>query len=91
MSLEGKDKKRDDRARPGIGKLPRLLTIGEVAEYLGVTDRHIRRLVAERRIPFIKWGHLLRFDPDEIADWIDAARRPAGAAGQSGQAAATAG
>ena len=76
MSIEGKAKKRDDRARPGIGKLPRLLTIGEVAEYLGVTERHIRRLVAERRIPFIKWGHLLRFDPDEIADWLDQARVP---------------
>ena len=32
--------------------------------------RHIRRLVAERRIPYIKWGHLLRFDPDEIDQWL---------------------
>ena len=70
----------------GIGKLPRLLTIGEVAEYLGVTERHVRRLVAERRIPFVKWGHLLRFDPDEIAAWIDAARRPVGGDGQTGRA-----
>jgi excisionase family DNA binding protein len=31
-----------------------------------VTERHIRRLVQERRIPFVKWGHPLRFDPDEI-------------------------
>jgi hypothetical protein len=23
-----------------------------------------------RRIPFIKWGHLLRFNPDEIEAWI---------------------
>jgi len=46
-----------------------------VAERLGVGHRHIRRLVYERRIPFIKWGHLLRFDPDEIEAWIDNARR----------------
>ena len=78
MSIEPKDGKRDDGARPGIGKLPRLLTIGEVAEYLGVTERHVRRLVAERRIPFVKWGHLLRFDAEEIATRIDAARRPVG-------------
>ena len=38
-------------------------------------EAHIRRLVAERRIPFIKWGHLLRFDPAEIERWLDDARR----------------
>lgn len=47
-----------------------LLSIGEVADWLGVNVRHVRRLVDERRIPFIKWGHLLRFDPDEIEAWI---------------------
>lgn len=51
-----------------------LLDIGDVAAHLGVTERHIRRLVAERRIPFIKWGHLLRFDPTEIASWLDSMR-----------------
>ena len=84
--IESKDLKSDGRARPGIWKLPRLLTIGEVAEYLGVTERHVRRLVAERRIPYVKWGHLLRFDPEEIAAWIDAARRPVAGDGQTGRA-----
>lgn len=51
-----------------------LIDIHGVAEQLGVSERHIRRLVFERRIPFIKWGHLLRFDPDEIDRWIDASR-----------------
>ena len=83
--MEGRDGKRDDRARPGIRKR-RLLTISEVAEYLGVTERHVRRLVAERRIPFSKWGHLVRFDPDEIEAWIDAARRPVGRDGPAGRA-----
>jgi excisionase family DNA binding protein len=54
--------------------LPHLLDIDAVAEHLGVTVRHVRRLVAERRIPFLKWGHLLRFDPDEIADWLESTR-----------------
>ena len=56
--------------------LPRLLDISGLAERLGVNPRHIRRLVSERRIPFIKWGHLIRFDPDEVAAWLDHARRP---------------
>ena len=54
--------------------LPRLLDIDRVAELLGVNVRHVRRLVAERRIPFVKWGHLLRFDPNDLATWLDASR-----------------
>ena len=53
----------------------RLLSIAEVADHLGVDVRHIRRLVHERRIPYIKWGHLLRFDPVELQEWIDGHRR----------------
>lgn len=55
--------------------LPRLLTIEEVADHLSVTTRHVRRLVSERRIPFVKWGHLLRFDPRDMDAWIEAGRR----------------
>ncbi len=86
MRIEDRDGKRDERARPSIGKLPHLLTIAEVAEYLGVTERHIRRLVHERRVPYVKWGHLVRFDPDEIAAWIDRARRPDEGKGSTGRA-----
>lgn len=54
---------------------PRLLDITTLSERLGVNTRHVRRLVAERRIPFIKWGHLIRFDPVEVKLWIDVYRR----------------
>ncbi len=53
-----------------------LVDIRWVARRLGVIDRHVRRLVQEKRVPFIKWGHLLRFDPAEIEAWIDSRRRP---------------
>ncbi len=52
----------------------RLIGISDVAEQLGVDVRHVRRLVHEKRIPYIKWGHLLRFDPTELAAWIDTHR-----------------
>lgn len=55
-------------------RLP-LLDLPAVAERLGVNQRHVRRLVAERRIPYLKWGHLLRFDPVELEAWLDRARR----------------
>ena len=58
------------------GELVGLVGIEEVAGMLGVGVRHVRRLVADRRIPYLKWGHLLRFDPVEIREWLDDARRP---------------
>ena len=57
------------------GRRP-LMSIAEVAELLGVSVRHVRRLVEERRMPFFKWGHLLRFDPDEIESWLQRCHVP---------------
>jgi excisionase family DNA binding protein len=56
--------------------LPQLLTIEQLAERLGVSIRHIRRLIAERRVPYLKVGWFIRFDPAEIAAWLDGARHP---------------
>ncbi len=61
--------------RTSTDRLP-LMDLPAVAERLGVNQRHIRRLVAERRIPFLKWGHLLRFDSAEIETWLDGTRWP---------------
>jgi excisionase family DNA binding protein len=61
---------------PAIGQRA-LVTIDDVAEYLGVSVRHVRRLVFERRIPYVKWGHLLRFDIDDINAWLADLRVPA--------------
>lgn len=52
-----------------------LLDLPAVARRLGVNERHVRRLVNERRIPFLKWGRVLRFDPVEIEAWLDEARQ----------------
>jgi len=47
-----------------------LLDIEELAARLGVSARYVRRLVAERRIAFIKVGHLIRFEPEDVDRWI---------------------
>ena len=59
--------------RPPSG-LPRLVSIEEIAAHLGVSVRHVRRLVFERRIPYVKWGHLIRFDIDEVVAWVTSSR-----------------
>jgi excisionase family DNA binding protein len=53
----------------------RLLDITTVADRLGTSVRHVRRLVFERRIPHTKVGGLVRFDPTAVDDWLDERRR----------------
>lgn len=53
-----------------------LMDLPAVAEAVGVSERHVRRLVFERRIPFHQVGHLLRFDPDDLETWLAQARMP---------------
>ena len=78
----------DARWAANVERLPRLLDVAGVAEVLGVTVRHVRRLVADRRIPYLKWGHYVRFDPDDIQHWLEEARieavRPGRASSQAG-------
>jgi excisionase family DNA binding protein len=59
-----------------IETVPHLLTIDQLAEHLGITTRHVRRLVAKRRVPYVKVGWLVRFDRDEITAWLDQHRVP---------------
>jgi excisionase family DNA binding protein len=52
------------------------LIIDQLAERLGVSIRHTRRLVGERRVPYLKVGWFITFDPAEITAWLDGSRRP---------------
>jgi excisionase family DNA binding protein len=59
--------------------MDKLLTWDEVAERLGTTPRHVRRLVFERRIAYRKLGNYVRFHPDDLAEYVAAHRVEAGA------------
>ncbi len=59
---------------------PTLLDIDGAADYLSVTSRFVRSLVAERRIPFLKVGRFVRFDTDDLDRWLDNCRVPSEAA-----------
>ena len=42
-----------------------VLTVGQAAEYIGVSARTLRRMLAARRIRFLKIGSLVRvYQPD---------------------------
>jgi excisionase family DNA binding protein len=51
-----------------------LLTVEAVAERLSTSSRFIRRLIAERRIEFVKVGRHVRISESALADFIDAGR-----------------
>ena len=72
--MRNEDLDRGGRSGPPTSKREPLLDVDGVAEALGVTSRHIRRLVAERRIPFFKVGKFVRFDPGELNLWLDQQR-----------------
>jgi excisionase family DNA binding protein len=50
----------------------RLLSVGEVAERLGTTERFPRRLIAERRITFIRIGRHVRIPEWAVVELIEA-------------------
>jgi excisionase family DNA binding protein len=49
----------------------RLLDYHEVADWLHTSVRHLRRLVDEDRIPYLKVGHYIRFDRDKVREWLE--------------------
>ena len=50
----------------------RLLTVGQVAELLGTTERFPRRLIAERRICFVRVGRHVRIPESAVDEFIAA-------------------
>ncbi len=54
--------------------LDRLLTPQEAADRLGTSVRFIRRLVAERRIAFVKVGRFVRITSGDLEAFIAAGR-----------------
>jgi excisionase family DNA binding protein len=53
----------------------RLIDVKGAADYIGSSERHIRRLVDEKRIPYTKLGSgrsaRLRFDTAKLDAWLD--------------------
>ena len=55
-----------------MGTDPRsLLDKDDVARWLCTSVRHVQRLVQERRLPYVKVGHFVRFDAADVSQWID--------------------
>jgi excisionase family DNA binding protein len=53
------------------------LTVQEVAELLGVSDKHIYEMVADGTLPAFHVGRSVRLDPQDVADWLRKKGSPA--------------
>ncbi|WKV08025.1 helix-turn-helix domain-containing protein [Thermoanaerobacterium sp. CMT5567-10] len=50
--------------------MKKLLLAGDVAELLNINIDAVYRLTRENIIPYVRIGRLIRFDSDEIEEWI---------------------
>lgn len=56
------------------------ITLKDVAEKLGVSEKTIYRMVADNQIPFaVKIGGQWRFKADEVMEWIEGQKQPGSA------------
>jgi excisionase family DNA binding protein len=61
------------------GRMERLLTVDEAAERLGTSVRFVRRLIAERRIAYVRVGRHVRIAEADLASFVAAGRVEASA------------
>ncbi len=47
----------------------KLLTVEQVAKAMQVSVKTVYRLVTENKIPSLRVGSSIRFDPDKIQEW----------------------
>lgn len=72
-------------AQPDTTTPTKLLDYQELSIWLNDSVRHLRRLVNERRIPYVKVGHFVRFDSEQIRLWLESNGRPPVAAAAAGR------
>lgn len=54
-----------------------LMTVEQAADYLNINEAFVRRLIQERRLPFLKVGRLVRLRQTALDRWLAAAEVPA--------------
>ncbi len=67
---------RVDAARPSewVSESGKLYSVAQAAERLNTSVRFVRRLIADRRIAFVRLGRHVRLAEEDIAAFIDAGR-----------------
>jgi len=62
------DQLRRDGSSPSVS--PRLMNVADAAVYLGRTKQAVQHMVQQRRIPFVRDGHRVFLDVNQLDRWI---------------------
>lgn len=57
---------------PALGVLEPMMTLKEVASFLSVSERTVRRLVVSGHFPCVHVGAQLRFIRSDVLRWVSA-------------------
>jgi excisionase family DNA binding protein len=57
-----------------ITELETMLTVEQAAERLGTSERFVRRLIAERRITYVKLGRHVRITEHDLINFVTTGR-----------------
>ncbi len=52
------------------------LKVADIAKILGVTPQHIYKMAAKGAIPSFRNSGSVRFDPDDVATWLQEKQNP---------------
>ena len=53
-----------------LSQSPPLIGVHEAARYISVSVTTLYKWVSQRKIPYIKMGRLVKFDPMKLEEWI---------------------
>ncbi len=53
-----------------LSKRTTALKVAEVAEMFAVTQQHIYKMAANGQLPSFLVGGAIRFDPDDVSQWL---------------------
>ena len=51
--------------------MEKLLNIHQAAETVGLTVKTLYTYICKRKIPFVKLGSRVLFDPEKLAAWVE--------------------
>lgn len=57
--------------RKYLENYPLMLSVNEVAQILGVTDKTVRNLVKTKQLSGVKVGRLIRIPKDKLIDYLE--------------------
>ena len=65
------------------------IKVSDLTELLGVDDKHIYRMAARGQLPSFRIGGAVRFDPQEVANWLRTKYWPTLQVGKKGPSSTT--